>query len=96
MPIEDAEMTRVVRREIARRYVDSSQLDIRVMHGVVYMRGKIMILRSHPDIDLVDEIQVIERILRQRVGIRDVINEIELDRESPLTILRRESSRRRK
>lgn len=96
MPIEDAEMTRMVRREISRRYVDSTQLDVRVMHGIVYMRGKIMGLRSHPEVDLTEEILVIERILRQRPGIRDVVNEIEFESESSLGRLRRESSRRRK
>lgn len=96
MPVEDAEMTRMVRREISRRYVDSTRLDVRVMHGVVYLRGSIGSLRSHPDVDLTEEILIIERIIRQRPGIRDVINEIEFERESMLTKLRRESSRRNK
>jgi osmotically-inducible protein OsmY len=96
VPVEDAEMTRMVRREVSRRYVDTSKLDVRVMHGVVYLRGTISSLRSHPDVDVSEEIQIIERIIRQRPGIRDVINEMELERESTLTRLRRESSRRHK
>lgn len=79
MPIEDAEMTRQIRREISRRYVDSSNLDVRVMHGVVYLRGWLETLKGHQNqIDLKDEIQVIHRILLAKPGIRDVIVEVEL------------------
>jgi len=96
VPVEDIEMTRMARREIARRYVDSSQIDVRVMHGVVYMRGPIRLLRSHPEVDLSEEISIIERILRRLPGIRDVVNELEMERETPLERLRRESFRRRR
>lgn len=96
MPIEDVEMTRMVRKEISRRYIDSTQLEVRVMHGVVYLRGTIKSLRSHADIDPKDEISIIERILRQRPGIREVISEVEIDRKSSLGKIRRESSRRHK
>jgi hypothetical protein len=77
MPVEDAEMTRMVRREISRRYVDCNNLDVRVIHGIVYLAGYLEKLRGH-DTDLNDELQIILRILRQRPGIRDVICEAEL------------------
>lgn len=75
MPAEDAEMTRMVRREISRRYVDSSNVDVKVMHGVCYLRGYIKVLRGHES-DLNEEHEIILRILRQRPGIRDVISEL--------------------
>jgi hypothetical protein len=82
VPVEDAEMTRMVRREISRRYVDSSQLDVRVMHGVVYLRGWIDRLRGHhQEIDLNDELQVIQRILMQKSGVREVIIEVDFSRQ---------------
>ncbi len=77
MPAEDAGMTRLVRREISRRYVDSTFVDIKVMHGICYLRGYIKQLRGH-DADLQEEHDIILRILRQKPGIRDVISELDL------------------
>ena len=79
MPIEDAEMTRMVRREISRRYIDSSSLDVRVMHGVVYLRGWVDNLRGahHQQVDLKEEMELIHRILTQKPGIRDVVVEVD-------------------
>jgi hypothetical protein len=70
---EDASLTKLVRSQIARRYIDASLLDIRVSHGLVTLRGVIRVLRSHPDIDLKKEMETISVILRQKAGIRDVI-----------------------
>lgn len=75
MPAEDAEMTRMVRREISRRYVDTTYVDIRVMHGVCYLRGHIKPLKGH-DNDLTEEHEIILRIIRQRPGIREVVSEL--------------------
>lgn len=70
---EDASLTKMVRSQIARRYVDSSLLDIRVSHGLVTLRGVIRVLRTHPDVDLTKEMETISTILRQKAGIRDVV-----------------------
>ena len=70
---EDASLTKMVRSQIARRYIDSSLLDIRVSHGLVTLRGVIRALRTHPDIDLRKEMETISTILRQKAGIRDVV-----------------------
>lgn len=80
MPIEDAEMTRAIRREISRRYIDATNVDVRVIHGVVYLKGYIETLRTHQSTNLSDEMEIILRILRTRPGIRDVINEVDLGR----------------
>jgi hypothetical protein len=68
----------MVRREIGKRYVDSTYVDVRVMHGVCYLRGYIKQLRGHDNIDLGEELEVIPRILRQRPGIREVICELDI------------------
>ena len=73
MPAIDVDATRAVRAQITRRYVDSTQLDVRVMHGVVYLRGELRLLKSHPDISLEHEKEVIAHSLRGRNGIREVI-----------------------
>ncbi|HUV04493.1 MAG TPA: hypothetical protein VMX94_05245 [Armatimonadota bacterium] len=77
MPAEDAIMTRLVQREIGRRYIDASRLDVKAIRGVVYLRGSIKRLRGH-DVDLAHELEVINRVLRGKPGIREVIMEVEL------------------
>lgn len=76
MAVGDAECTRMVQRELSRRYVDTSLMDIRVIHGVVYMRGIMRRLRTHPNVDLERESEIIRKILRQKPGIRGVIWEV--------------------
>ena len=75
MPAEDARMTRLVQREIGRRYIDASRLDVKAVHGVVYLRGSIRKLRGH-EADLDHELQVINRVLRGKPGVRDVVIDV--------------------
>ncbi len=77
MPVGDSETTRLAQREIGRRSIDSSRLDVRATHGVVYLRGTIERLRGH-DTDLRHELEVIHRVLRTKPGIREVIIEVEI------------------
>lgn len=77
MPAEDASMTRLVQREISRRYIDATRLDVKAVHGVVYLRGSIRKLRGH-DVDLKKELEVINRVLRSKPGIRDVIMDVDI------------------
>ncbi|MBM3495458.1 MAG: hypothetical protein FJX72_14220 [Armatimonadetes bacterium] len=72
----DAEQTRMVHRELNRRYVDSSRLEVRVIHGIVYMRGMMTRLRTHPEVDLEHESDIIRKIIRQKQGIREIIWEV--------------------
>lgn len=76
MAVEDAAMTRMVQRELGRRYVDSSRLDVRVTHGVCYLRGVLEKLRFYPEVDLEYEAELIRKLLRQKPGIREVIWEV--------------------
>lgn len=76
MPIEDKSITLSVRREIMRRYVDCSLLDVHVMKGVVYLRGTLRPVRGH-NIDMRKEMATIEHILRSTTGVREIINECE-------------------
>jgi hypothetical protein len=80
----------MVRREISRRYIDSSSLDVRVMHGVVYLRGWVDNLRgSHQQrVDLNEEMELIHRILTQKPGIRDVVVEVQYGKSTPTSRVR--------
>jgi hypothetical protein len=73
----DAEQTRMVQRELNRRCIDWSRIDVRVIHGVVYMRGMMDRLRTHPEVDLERESDILRKILRQKPGIREIVWEVE-------------------
>lgn len=73
----DAEITRMVQREIGRRNVDASRIDIRVIHGMVYVRGTLRRLRTHPEVNLEQEAEILRKTLRLRPGIRGVVWEAE-------------------
>ncbi|MEN3000596.1 MAG: hypothetical protein ABDI19_01995 [Armatimonadota bacterium] len=75
MPMEDVEQRRMVLREINKRRIDTSLMDVHVIHGVVYIRGVVRPLRGQP-VDLNQELEIIRRILRQKPGIRDVIIDV--------------------
>ena len=56
----DIEVRRMVLREISKRHLDTSRLDVQVFHGVVYLRGTVSGVRDYAR-------------LRQRPGVRDVV-----------------------
>ena len=80
MTQSDVEVTRRARCEITRRYVDSSRLDVSVIHGVVYLRGCLRPLRGYGDVDLQHEVEVISQVLSRLPNIRQVVWEAELAR----------------
>jgi len=79
MTVVDSALTREVMRDISKRPVDISGLDVHASQGIVYIRGRIEKLRGyHEDLDLHEELGIIVRLLRQKPGIRDVCVEVEL------------------
>ena len=79
MAVVDSAMTRECLRDIAKRPLDVSSLEVHVSHGVVYLRGRIDKVRGyHEDLDLGHELAVVMRLLRQKPGIRDVCCEVEM------------------
>ncbi len=76
---KDVEATKIVRREFSRRAIDTAQCDIRVMHGVVYVRGTVKTMRSGDGEacgDLRSSMEIIVKALRNRPAIRDVIVDV--------------------
>ncbi|KAA0228234.1 MAG: hypothetical protein AKCLJLPJ_01097 [Fimbriimonadales bacterium] len=69
---EDVEASKQVRKEIARRPLDTSLMNVRVSHGVVYLTGTVKSMRGH-NVDAKQEMDMFARVLRQRPGIRDVV-----------------------
>jgi hypothetical protein len=79
MSLVDSAMTREVLRDISKRPLDISGLDVHVMHGVIYLRGRLDKVRGYGDeMNLGEELHLIVKLLRQKPGIRDVVCEVEL------------------
>ena len=78
MPAENAHATRMARAEITKRLIDSSMIDVRCIGSVCHLTGVIRKLRTHPEVDLKEEMQHISHILRTKAGIRDVVWETTL------------------
>jgi hypothetical protein len=71
-------MTREVYRDISKRPLDISQLSVHVTHGVVHLGGRVERLRGyHVEIDVHEEMNMIVRLLKQKVGVRDVCCEVD-------------------
>lgn len=69
MSVVDSAMTREVLRDISKRPVDISQLNVHVTHGVVYLAGRVEKVRGyHQEIDLREEMNIIVRLLKQSRG----------------------------
>lgn len=65
--------TKAVRNELAKRGVDATLADIRVMHGVAYIRGSVRPMKEAAFSDLRAEMELIARVLRQKAEIKDVV-----------------------
>lgn len=70
---KDVEATKMVRREFNRRKIDATLADIRILHGVLYVRGTFKgIGGSDPKV----EFDVIIRALRGRGMVREVVSDV--------------------
>jgi hypothetical protein len=70
---ENAAMTKIVRAKISRRNIDSSQLNIRCSHGIIYLIGVIRTTRAEPNLDLNREKEHISTVLRSVPGVREIV-----------------------
>ena len=77
MSVEDAQTTNAIRHEIVRRLMDSSRIDVRCVHGVIYLSGEARPLRGQP-CDIRKEMEILHHVLRGKAGIRDVIDEVRI------------------
>ncbi len=73
---DDARLARKVRSEIIRRELNCQRLEIAVTHGVAYLSGELMGTKARRVPDGKKELEIIETVVRQVTGIRDVDNRI--------------------
>ncbi|NIM06655.1 MAG: hypothetical protein GTO55_09405 [Armatimonadetes bacterium] len=70
-PQEDNVIGRHVRRQLNRRYVDCSKVQVRVSYGVVYLTGEMRKPRGFQG-TLKDELEIIRNILLHIQGIKEI------------------------
>jgi osmotically-inducible protein OsmY len=73
---DDAVLTRRVRSEIIRRELNTQKLEVKVMHGVVYLAGELAPTRSQRIPDWRKEMEIIENIIYGISGVRGIDNRI--------------------
>ena len=70
---KDVRALRVARTELARRGIDIGRADIRVSHGILYIKGTIGATKGCTASDLKLEVEHIGRILRSKSEFKDVV-----------------------
>jgi osmotically-inducible protein OsmY len=72
----DALLTRKVRSEIIRRELDTTKLEVKVIHGVAYLGGELKATRQQRIPDWRKEMEIIEMLVTRIPGIRGIDNRI--------------------
>lgn len=67
---------KTARSILNRRGIDTTKADVRVLHGVLHIRGQISANKGVDFTDLKVEMENIVRVLRQKPGIRDVVLDV--------------------
>ena len=65
----DAILTKRVKSEFIRRELDTSRLEVKVMHGIAYLGGELKASRHRKVLDAKKEMAMMETII---LGVRDV------------------------
>jgi hypothetical protein len=72
----DVAGTKLARSFLGKRGIDVSRADLRVLHGVLYIRGSIAPVRGFNITDIRAEMENQARLLRQKPEIRDVVIDV--------------------
>lgn len=68
----DVAGTKALRQELSKRGLDTTRADMRVTHGVAYIRGSVGTIKGGPQ-DVRAELEIIAKVLRTKPMIKDVI-----------------------
>lgn len=73
---KDVHGLRFARSEFSRRCIDISRADVRMMHGVLQVRGEVRPGPNCTFTDLKTEMELVARVLRTKAEIRDVVLDV--------------------
>ena len=57
---------------MARRCLETGEVQVSAMHGVIRLTGTVRPMRGHEE-EFEEELNTLHRVLKQRSGIRDVV-----------------------
>jgi hypothetical protein len=70
----DAELSRIIRRELSKRPMDITRIDIQCTNGRVSIGGIVTNLRDQPTINLRDEMSIVDKMLARNQLVRQYSN----------------------
>lgn len=76
MSDEDIRASKMARSLFAKRGVDATRADIRVNHGVCYIRGLLSKMAGVAFSDLEAEVENIAKVLRSKPEVKDVVIDV--------------------
>ena len=71
--VKDVRGARIARCELTKRGIDIGKADLRMLRGVLHIKGAVSVMRGVAVKDLRNEMEHIRLLLRQKSDIRDVI-----------------------
>jgi len=77
MTLADTRLRREIQKELVKRDIESTSINVQVINFVVYLTGEIRPVRGMT-LDPRKELGIIEEIIRRFKGVRDVVNEIKV------------------
>ena len=77
MAEDQKQLQLTIRREMARRTIDTSMVDVYCSHGVVYLRGTVRAIRGY-NTDVEQEVKTLVTVLKSKSGIRDIVSELQV------------------
>ena len=72
MNAADAAIIRNIRRELSKRPVEGTRIDIQVVNGRVTLAGQVQHLRDKPDVDLKNEMDHIQKLVMRDREVKEV------------------------
>lgn len=81
MNATDVEILRTIRREMGKRPIDFTRLDLQVCNGRVTLGGSVTRRREHPTVDVKSEVDMLIKIITRDRLIKEVGNSIRVFQE---------------
>ena len=72
----DAEIARTVRRELSKRPIDTSLVDVSVKAGRVTLAGRVAPLRDQPDVNVRSEMELVEKLAMRDRLVKEFFNQV--------------------
>jgi hypothetical protein len=80
---KDTEVVRNLRRELGRRAIDTTRMDIAVNNGRVSITGTVTHIRMHPEANLEDELELFRKAFQRDKLIKELSIQVTIKKPEP-------------